>query len=171
MTDDAATPPDAPEPWTRLLPAPLRRVVARFFPQGAILLAVVTFGSYGLGFVRDIVQARTFGAGAELDAYNAAFAIPEIALGVLVASGLSAPFVPIFLALRGEHEQAANDFAGTVMTLAVLIIGVATPILFVIAPLTVDVVGPGFNADQRALYVDLFRLMLVTPVLFAVSDV
>ena len=171
MTDDAATPPDSPEPWTRLLPAPLRAIVARFFPQGAILLAVVTFGSYGLGLVRDVVQARTFGAGPELDAYNAAFAIPEIALGVLVASGLSAPFVPIFLALRGEQEQAANDFAGTVLTLAILIIGVATPILFVLAPLTVDFVGPGFDADQRALYVDLFRLMLVTPVLFAVSDV
>lgn len=177
MTDaDAAvtpadTPADTPEPWTRLVPRPLRPIVTRFFPQGAILLAVVTFGSYVLGFVRDIVQARTFGAGAELDAYNAAFAIPEIALGVLVASGLSAPFVPIFLALRGEDARAADDFAGTILTLAVLIIGVATPVLFVLAPQTVDLVARGFGPEQRALYVDLFRLMLVTPVLFAVSDV
>jgi putative peptidoglycan lipid II flippase len=175
MSDDAAPraalAPDVPEPWLRYLPAPVRPIAARFFPQGAILLAVVTFGSYVLGFVRDIVQARTFGAGAELDAYNAAFAIPEIALGVLVASGLSAPFVPIFLTLRGEDPHAADQFAGTILTLAVLIVGVATPVLFVLAPLTVDVAGAGFDADQRALYVDLFRLMLATPILFAVSDV
>ncbi len=172
MTDDAAvTSAAAPEPWLRLVPGPLRPILSRFFPHGAILLAVVTFGSYVLGFVRDIVQARTFGAGAELDAYNAAFAIPEIALGVLVASGLSAPFVPIFLTLRGEDARAADDFAGTILTLAVLIIGVATPVLFVLAPLTVDLVARGFGPEQRALYVDLFRLMLVTPVLFAVSDV
>ncbi|HVL53220.1 MAG TPA: lipid II flippase MurJ, partial [Vitreimonas sp.] len=130
-----------------------------------------TFGSYVMGLVRDVVQTRTFGAGAELDAYLAAFAIPEIALGVLVASGLSAPFVPIFLALRGEDERAAQDFAGTIMTLAILIIGVATPILFLLAPMTVDFVARGFGPEQRALYTDLFRLMLVTPVLFAVSDV
>lgn len=167
----ADTGADAPEAWTRLVPAPLRPTVARFFPQGAILLAFVTFVSYVLGFVRDIVQARTFGAGQELDAYNAAFAIPEIALGVLVASGLSAPFVPIFLTLRGEDRRAADDFAGTVLTLAVLIIGVATPLLFLLAPLTVDLVGPGFGTEQRRLYVDLFRLMLLTPILFAVSDV
>jgi putative peptidoglycan lipid II flippase len=176
LTDDAAPAADAPaadapEAWERLVPAPLRPIVARFFPRGAILLAVVTFGSYVLGLVRDSVQGRTFGADAELDAYNAAFAIPEIALGVLVASGLSAPFVPIFLTLRGEDPRAAEDFAGTILTLAVLIIGVATPILFIVAPLTVDFVAPGFDAGQRALYVDLFRLMLVTPVLFAVSDV
>jgi putative peptidoglycan lipid II flippase len=171
VTDDAAVAHEAPEPWTRLVPPPLRPVVTRFFPHGALLLSIVTFGSYVMGLVRDVVQTRTFGGSAELDAYLAAFAIPEIALGVLVASGLSAPFVPIFLALRGEDETAAHDFAGTILTLAILIIGVATPFLFLIAPLTVDFVARGFGPEQRALYTDLFRLMLITPVLFAVSDV
>jgi putative peptidoglycan lipid II flippase len=48
---------------------------------------------------------------------------------------------------------------------------VATPILFVFAPQTVDLVARGFDDRQRTLYVDLFRLMLVTPLLFAISDV
>jgi putative peptidoglycan lipid II flippase len=149
------------------LPLPIRTAIERFFPRGAVLLSVVTFGSYVMG----LVQTRTFGAGKELDAYIAAFAIPEIALGVLVASGLSAPFVPIFLTLRREDERAAHEFASTILTLAVLIIGVATPVLFIVAPQTVEFAGQGFDAGQRALYTDLFRLMLVTPILFAVSDV
>jgi putative peptidoglycan lipid II flippase len=161
----------APDAWLRVVPASFRPIVARFFPQGAILLAVVTFGSYVMGLVRDVVQTRTFGASAELDAYLAAFAIPEIALGVLVASGLSAPFVPIFLTLRGEDERDAQSFAGTILTLAVLIVGVATPLLWVVAPQTVRLTGAGFTPEQQALYTDLFRLMLLTPVLFAVSDV
>ncbi len=153
-------------------PAPLRLLIDRFLPRGAVLLAVVTFGSYVMGLVRDIVQTRTFRADeGGLDAYLAAFAIPEIALGVLVASGLSAPFVPIFLTLRAEDDRAAHEFASTILTLAILIVGVATPILFVIAPQTVEFAGQGFDAQQRALYTDLFRLMLVTPILFAVSDV
>lgn len=149
----------------------VRRLLERFLPGGALLLSVVTFGSYVLGLVRDVVFARTYGAGAELDAYNAAFQIPEIALGVLVASGLAAPFVPIFLNLRSQDERAAEQFAGTILTLAVLIIGVATPVLFVLAPQTVDLVARGFGPEQRELYVSLFRLMLVTPLLFAISDV
>jgi putative peptidoglycan lipid II flippase len=146
-------------------------MVGRLFPQGALLLSTLTFGSYVVGLLRDRVQARTFGAGEVLDAYNAAFQIPEVALGVLVGSGLAAPFVPIFLGLRQEDEKAARDFAGTILSLATLIILIATPILFVLAPDTVDLVAKGFNDRQRALYVDLFRLMLITPLLFAISDV
>jgi putative peptidoglycan lipid II flippase len=146
-------------------------MLGRLFPQGALLLSVLTFGSYVVGLLRDRVQARTFGAGAELDAYNAAFQIPEVALGVLVGSGLAAPFVPIFLGLRQEDEKAARQFAGTILSLATLIILVATPILFIFAPETVDLVARGFDERQRTLYVDLFRLMLITPLLFAISDV
>jgi putative peptidoglycan lipid II flippase len=150
---------------------PLDAIIGRLFPQGALLLSVLTFGSYIVGLIRDRVQARTFGAGAELDAYNAAFQIPEVALGVLVGSGLAAPFVPILLGLRQEDKRAAEQFAGTILSLATLIILVATPILFIFAPDTVDLVARGFDERQRALYVDLFRLMLITPLLFAISDV
>jgi len=45
-------------------------------PQGALLLSVLTFVSDAMGLVRDRVFARTFGAGPELDAYNAAFVLP-----------------------------------------------------------------------------------------------
>ena len=59
-----------------------------------------------MGIIRNRVFANTYGAGAELDAYNAAFRIPEIALDVLVAAGLAAPFVPIYSRLR--HETATT---------------------------------------------------------------
>ena len=68
----------------------------RFVPRGAIVLSVLSFAYFAMGIVRNRVFANTYGAGAELDAYNAAFRIPEIALDVLVAAGLTAPFVPIF---------------------------------------------------------------------------
>ena len=147
----------------------IRTVIARLLPQGAILLSVLTFASYGAGLVRDRMFARTFGAGPELDAYNAAFVLPELALDVLVASGLTAPFVPVFSALRGRDPAAAQRFAQTVMTLAVLVMGAACLVLLALAPATVDLVAPGFDAAGRARYLDLFRLMLITPVLFALS--
>ena len=74
----------------------IRALLARLLPQGAILLSVLTFTAYLAGLVRDRIFARTYGAGIELDAYNAAFVLPELALDVLVAAGLTAPFVPIF---------------------------------------------------------------------------
>jgi putative peptidoglycan lipid II flippase len=151
------------------LPDPLRRLLARFLPEGAILLAVLTFGSYLAGLVRDRVFAHTFGVGPELDAYNAAFQLPELALDVLVAAGLTAPFVPVFTTLRRQDADAAIRFAQTVLTLAVALMAVACLVLLALAPQTVELIAPGFDAANRERYLDLFRIMLVTPIIFAAS--
>ena len=68
-------------------------------PRGALLLSALTFASYVMGLVRDRTFARTFGAGSELDVYNAALVLPELALDVLVVAGLSSAFVPVFARL------------------------------------------------------------------------
>lgn len=147
----------------------LRRLVDRVFPRGALILSVLSLGYFAMGVLRNKALASTFGAGPELDAYNAAFKIPEIALDVLVAGGLTAPFVPIFNGLRRRDDAAAHEFARTVLTVAVLVMSVVILGLFLIAPATVEIVAPSFDPATRALYVDLFRLMCVTPVLFAAS--
>lgn len=147
----------------------LRSSLDRFLPRGALLLSALTFGSYVMGLVRDRILTGTFGAGVELDTYNAAFVIPELTLGVIVASGLAAPFIPIFSGLKRDGEPAAHAFGQTILTLAVVAMGVSAAILFVIAPVTVEIVAPGFGAEQRVLYTDLFRVMTITPVIFAAS--
>ena len=146
-----------------------RARVARVLPQGAILLAVLTFAAYAAGLVRDRIFARTYGAGPELDAYNAAFVLPELLLDVLVAAGLTAPFIPVFATLRRDAPDDATPFAQTVLTLAVLVMGATSVILFIVAPATVKLIAPGFDAATSELYLELFRLMLITPILFAAS--
>jgi putative peptidoglycan lipid II flippase len=146
-----------------------RRLIDRIFPRGALILSTLTLGYFAMGLVRNRALATTFGAGSELDAYNAAFKIPEIALDVLVAAGLTAPFVPIFNSLRLRDEPAAHDFARTVLTVAVLVMASVVLVLFLVAPWTVDIVAPSFDAETRQLYVELFRIMCATAVLFAAS--
>ena len=153
----------------RLEATPLAALILRFVPGGAITLSVLTFTGYAMGLGRDKVLAHTFGAGAELDAYNAAFILPEIALDVLVAGGLVAPFVPLFLGLRDEAAREADRFVRTVLGLALGVMTLASIVLFVLAPSTVDIIVPGFNAAQKELYVGLFRVMCLTPPIFAAS--
>lgn len=148
------------------------RFVERYLPEGAALLSVLIFGSYLMGLARDRIFARTFGAGSDLDAYNAAFVLPELLFDVLVEAGLAAPFIPIFLRLRSADagvQREADRFARTVLTAGVAIMGAASVVLLVFAEATVDLIAPGFAGAQRDLYVGLFRVMLVTQVLFAAS--
>src|SRR5919204_334346 len=112
-----------------------RPLLDRYLPQGALLLSVLTFGSYLMGLVRDRFFARTFGAGAELDAYNAAFVVPELLFDVIVAGGLAAPFVPVFSKLATEDQDAAHDFGRTVLTVGLIVMAALSALLFVIAPI------------------------------------
>jgi putative peptidoglycan lipid II flippase len=157
----------------RLVPRTLievvRSLIDRVFPRGALVLSTLSFAFFGMGIIRNRLFANTFGAGAELDAYNAAFRIPEIALDVLVAAGLTAPFVPIFSSLRHDDERAANEFGRTVLTAAVLVIAVAVVVIFFAAPWLATQVGRGFDEPTRELYVTLVRINALAQILFAAS--
>jgi putative peptidoglycan lipid II flippase len=159
----------------------LRRLLDRAVPRGALLLSVLSLGYFAAGIVRNRVFAAEFGISAELDAYNAAFRIPEIALDVLVGAGLSAPFVPIFTRLLqggGTADSAAPPDAGakratafgqTVLTAAVAAMAIVLVILFIGAPWLADTVWSGFDAPTRALYVELVRINCLAQLLFAGS--
>src|SRR6187551_3369827 len=121
-----------------------RGMLDRIFPRGAILLSVLSLGYFATGIIRNRVFANTYGAGAELDAYNAAFRIPEIALDVLVAAGLTAPFVPIYSRLRHDDQHAADEFARTVLTGAVLVMLIAVLLILLAAPWLAATIGAGF---------------------------
>ena len=149
----------------------IRALLDRIFPRGAIVLSVLSLAYVATGIVRNRVFANTYGAGAELDAYNAAFRIPEIALDVLVAAGLTAPFVPIYSRLRHDagDDGSANEFGRTVLTGAVGLMTLASIAIFLAAPWLAGVVGEGFDNATQDLYVQLLRINCLAQILFAAS--
>ena len=97
---------------------------------------------------------------------------PELLFDVFIAAGLAAPFVPIFMKLLTEETEEAEKFARTILTLPSGRWAIAAVVLFIVAPVTVDLIAPGFTSpEQRTLYTDLFRVMCITPLIFAASIV
>jgi hypothetical protein len=149
--------------------ATIRSLIDRIFPRGALVLSVLSFAYFIAGIVRNRIFANTYGVGPELDAYNAAFRIPEIALDVLVAAGLTAPFVPIYTALRHDDGRAADTFGRTVLTGAVLVMLIAVLLILLAAPWLAATIGAGFDAETQELYIDLLRINCLAQILFAAS--
>lgn len=151
----------------------LKNLLARRerFAQGAAILTVTTFLSYATGLLRDRIFAQTFGAGRELDIYNAAFVIPDLVLSILVSAALSAAFIPLFTSLRAQNEnEKANELANTTLHCAVFIIVIFGAAIAVFMPWLSKLIAPGFNDAERATLISLSRLMLISPLLMAVSS-
>ncbi|MBI2063062.1 MAG: hypothetical protein HYT61_02365 [Candidatus Yanofskybacteria bacterium] len=141
------------------------------FRRGATLLTFLTLGSYVLGLLRDILFARVFGASRLLDVYNAAFIIPDLLLNIFVAGALTAAFVPIFTHLYAHNEDAEAEKVATTMLVAApfILLILAIPV-FIFMPRLADIITPGFAFEDKELLVLMARLLLLSPIIFAVSN-
>ncbi len=145
-----------------------RRLDAELIPPSLILM-FTTLLSRLLGMAREVLFATKFGAPPELDAYNAAFVYPDLLTKLFVLGAFSSAFIPIFLKYKEEgHEAKAWKLADVVTTWLFVILGVCSLILFVCAPFTVP---GGFNPVQREAYIQLLRIMLLSPILLGISNV
>src|SRR5260370_2488423 len=70
------------------------------------VIAAATLASRILGFARDMVVARAFGAGPVTDAFFVAFRIPNLLRRLLAEGALSPAFVPLFTASLTHHGHA-----------------------------------------------------------------
>ncbi len=124
-------------------------------------VGLMTLISRLLGFVRDVVIARVFGAGIAADAFFVAFRIPNFLRRLFAEGGFTQAFVPVFTEYKERRSRAElRDLAAHVIgTLAGVLLGV-TAIGVALAPLLVLIFAPGFYADAERydLAVDMLRL-------------
>lgn len=142
----------------------------RFIPRGSTVLFVTTLGSYMMGLFRDRIFAQSFGASAQLDAYNAAFLVPDFVFNLLVASGIAAAVVPLFAQLKRRSTTEAFAYMNAVVTAATVTTIVAGMAIIVAAPVLSKIITPGLDAEGQALVVRLMRVLAVSPILFGASN-
>jgi putative peptidoglycan lipid II flippase len=126
--------------------------------------------SYFFGLLRDRIFAHTFGLSRTLDIYNASFVIPDMMLGVLVGTALSAAFVPIFTKQYDEKKSLGYAYAHQMITWGLtFMVFVAIVIAFTL-PYFAHLLVPGFNAEELEKYILLTRVLLFSPILFTLSN-
>lgn len=139
--------------------------------SGAVVLGLAGLFSRLLGVYRDRLLATTFGAGASLDIYYAAFRIPDFVFNLLVLGALSAGFIPVFSAYLKENEESAWKLAESVLFLLLSSLGILSIIIFIIAPWLIPLITPGFDQEMISQTILLTRIMLLSPILLGVSGV
>jgi putative peptidoglycan lipid II flippase len=121
----------------------------------------MTFVSRVLGFARDAIVARIFGAGLMTDAFFVAFRIPNLLRRLFAEGAFSQAFVPILAEYKNRQGHEATkllvDQVSGLLALALFIVSV---IGVIAAPLIIYVTAPGFTArpDKFQLSVDMLRI-------------
>ena len=125
------------------------------------VVSAMTLLSRILGFVRDVVLAHAFGAGAAADAFFVAFKIPNFMRRLFAEGAFSLAFVPVFSEYRAAADRARlREFAARVAGTLGGILLVVTLVGQLAAPLLVGLFAPGFLDDplRYGLASDMLRL-------------
>lgn len=137
----------------------------------AILIAALGIASRILGLLRDRALASTYGAGPVLDAYQAAFRIPDFVYNLLGLAALSAAFLPTFVRLRSGSPDRAMRFAAKVLTLVAFALAILAALGAVFAEPLYRVLAPGFPPEQLVLTTMFGRVLFPAMLLLGCSAV
>jgi putative peptidoglycan lipid II flippase len=127
--------------------------------QAALLIAVLAFVSKFIGFARDIVIARQFGATGQTDAFLVGMMVPSLVLG-LFAGGLGTLIVPWYLGHKSKDPQRARVLVDQVALVWSIIFVLVCIGVWVFAPQLVHIFARGFTGARYELAVQVTRLLV-----------
>lgn len=163
----------------------VRSVVARVNQKvtiqiAAALLAGSTLISSLLGIYRDrllnglyLPSPEHAGYPVGIDAYTAAFVIPDFMFFILVSGALSVTFIPVFnQRLITGNKKSAWELSTSLINLMAIATLITSVLIIIFAdPLVRYVVGPGLSESGHGLAVSMMRVIAVNPFLFAIATV
>lgn len=121
----------------------------------------MTMFSRVLGFARDAIVARVFGAGLATDAFFVAFKLPNLLRRIFAEGAFSQAFVPILAEYKSQRgEEATRTFIAYVSGLLTLVLAAVTLLGMLAAPWVIYITAPGFvdSPDKFALTSALLRI-------------
>ncbi len=143
--------------------------------SAAILLASSTLVSALLGLFRDRLlnsyYLGTYPTG--IDAYTAAFTIPDFMFFILTSGALSVSFIPVFnQRLMAGNKKSAWELSTSLLNLLAILTLVASILIMIFAdPLIRYVVSPGLDESGMVLAINMTRVIAINPFLFSIATV
>jgi putative peptidoglycan lipid II flippase len=149
-----------PEPGAAALAAAPDARTERLNTRAAGIIGLAVMCSRVLGLVREQVCAALFGGGGAMDAFTAAFRIPNLLRDLFAEGALSTAFVTTFSkTIARGGDRAAWRLADKVATMTALALGAICVAGIVFSPQLVSLLAPGFAPQKAALTVQLTRIM------------
>ncbi len=161
--------------WARCSPALSPKVHSLLMNLLKSLAAVssITMISRVLGFVRDTIIARIFGAGMATDAFFIAFKLPNLLRRIFAEGAFSQAFVPILAEYKSQQgEEATRTFIAYVSGLLTLVLALVTVLGMLAAPWVIWATAPGFTdtPEKFKLTSDLLRVTFPYILLISLSS-
>lgn len=128
--------------------------------EATLIIAIITLTSKIVGYIREALIAKYFGATAVTDAFDIAIIVPSLVFGLIAAGGLQNLIIPVYTEKKKQDPDKAKilvnqlSFAVSVLLVVIMILIVAFPGFFV------KIFAYGFKEDRFKLAQQFIRILV-----------
>src|SRR3982751_2957720 len=138
--------------------------------RALVTVSGLTLISRVMGFARDFIIARAFGAGGATDAFFVAFRLPNLLRRLIAEGAFSQAFVPVLAAHKNtSSREEVRGIVDRTATLLFLALVVTALIGMAVAPVVVYISAPGFASDPQKFDLTVTMLRITFPYIAFIS--
>jgi putative peptidoglycan lipid II flippase len=138
--------------------------------KAALSISTMTLLSRITGMISLVIGTTLFGSGAAMDAFLAAWRIPNFLRRLFGEGAFSQAFVPVFADYRAKRTvDETKLLADHVASVLALVLFVVTLIGVIAAPFLIYAMASGFNADPNKFNLAVMMLRITFPYILFIS--
>jgi putative peptidoglycan lipid II flippase len=124
-----------------------------------VVVSASSVTALGVGFLKNILAAYYFGTSGAMDAYLLALLLPDVAMQLARTGAFN--FIPLFAAERRRAEEEAWRAARVMLGYWLALLVGALVLAWLLLPVALPLLAPGFDAGRRRLTLELARVLLL----------
>lgn len=153
-----------------VLPLASRRLLLVNLLRALSTIGGMTLVSRITGLARESIKAAAFGAGLQMDAFEAAFRLPNILRRLFAEGAFSQAFVPILAEYQRQRgEEATRGLVGRVATLLAIVLLALSALAVLAAPWLVYLLASGFASEPGKVDLTATMIRIMFPYILFVS--
>lgn len=138
--------------------------------RAAGLMSIATFISRILGYVKDMILARYFGATGSADVFFVAFRIPNLLRELFAEGSMSSAFIPVVTDYQTKHgRDEANRLVSSTFIFILIFVGIICALGIIFAPAIVSAIAPGFLKEPEKFSNTVLLTRIMFPFLLFIS--
>jgi putative peptidoglycan lipid II flippase len=138
--------------------------------KAAGVMSAATFISRILGYIKDMILARFFGATASADVFFVAFRIPNLLRELFAEGSISSAFIPVLTEYQTKQgKEEAGRLVRAVFIFILILVGIICVLGIIFAPAIVSAIAPGFLSDPEKFSNTALLTRIMFPFLLFIS--
>lgn len=138
-----------------------RIIKSQKISEATIIIAIITLLSKLIGFLREALIAKYFGATAQTDAFDISLIIPSMVFGLIAAGGLQSIIIPVYTEKKKINKEKAVLIVNQISFVTTILLLILSILILIFPEIFIKIFAYGFQGERLLLASKFVRILII----------